>query len=465
MRADAQSEVREKLEELCSLVAQEAMQRDVNGLLAKDSELWEKLTADRIVHFNGHAIVKPSRCHFNRLVWHSDSRKAFLRDFLKEHTELAQLLLLLEQEGVERKPASALIERLLDDTANKAVDSGAMPTQIELNEATDTMMRRLLKEPITALVKAYMIGLWLETEDVLQVDPRVSFRRIEAADYESVGPVGRSQLVDEFLQHYVTAILEIRAPFPRGCQPQIALNTVVDLMRLYKVGSISCVRCSTTPMVGFGACVFPRVPPPHLTYPLGQDDIQPLQQLFRRTQEPLGECYKRLEGGGVSLSQDGTVLDEKGPVAIAMARYREALLNVASVEQRIVNATSCLEALLLKSNERGALKRSLSQRLAVLLSCVGEQPHVVMERSSKAYRIRSNYVHGEAIRKSDEKAAKDLAGLFFDYARKTLLLFLQLGALETAAKETLVEQLDDAMIDSAIKKKLEEKCVEHTAVT
>ena len=75
----------------------------------------------------------------------------------------------------------------------------------------------------------------------------------------------------------------------------------------------------------------------------------------------------------------------------------------------------------------------------------------------KSYVIRSNYVHGSVKRLSSNKEAMERAKRALAYARNTLLLFLQLGILDSKHKDSFIDEIDEALLSPQRRSELAKK--------
>ena len=138
---------------------------------------------------------------------------------------------------------------------------------------------------------------------------------------------------------------------------------------------------------------------------------------------------------------------------LALDRYDEAVLSSKDLDKRVTYAISALEAILLKSNE-SELKHKLAQRSSILLKCVGKNPLKIYNEISKAYKIRSKYIHGE-----HSKPNNNFVYSILDYTRIIVRISIQL--IDIIEKNKLVNLLDSALLDSKsfvrVKKLIDQK--------
>lgn len=126
-----------------------------------------------------------------------------------------------------------------------------------------------------------------------------------------------------------------------------------------------------------------------------------------------------------------------------------------------------MEALYLKKGE-AELSHRLQLRVGGLLRFSGfdeaRTPLDIREDVRTAYGIRSDFAHGSFIEEEKLKKSSDLARKVVDYARRSLLLFLQLKCLtdkdskylsDEGLKADIINMIDDSLLDLCAYNKLE----------
>jgi len=133
---------------------------------------------------------------------------------------------------------------------------------------------------------------------------------------------------------------------------------------------------------------------------------------------------------------------EASTIEIANSRYTSAVFQYRP-EEVITSSVTSLEALFL--NNEPELQHRLAQRVSIFLRLLGSQPdgYATYNATSKGYRIRSKFIHGDSLKPRDQPEANRIAPMLLDYARASVLAFLQL----TPKKTELLQQLDRATID------------------
>jgi hypothetical protein len=147
------------------------------------------------------------------------------------------------------------------------------------------------------------------------------------------------------------------------------------------------------------------------------------------------------------------------PIAIALERFNDALKE-QRVIRRITSAIMCLEALYLKEDETDELSFRLSQRTSAILLLAGLNPLETRDHLTRAYKIRNKFVHGSfKLQKYEDET---LAGKILEYARVSLLVFLQLKVLADDDKKSFIKNIDNSLLDHEshmnLKNKIEKSC-------
>jgi len=126
--------------------------------------------------------------------------------------------------------------------------------------------------------------------------------------------------------------------------------------------------------------------------------------------------------------------------------------NPFSIIDKLIDYTIGLESLYLL---RGEDKRqNLSLRIKALLSKDKSQEKQICRDIKKFYDIRSDIVHGSLM---DEKGDAFFCTNIYnygDYLRKSILAFLDLN-LKNPCKEVVLKSLDEAILNSALRKKIQ----------
>jgi hypothetical protein len=298
----------------------------------------------------------------------------------------------------------------------------------------------LENSPVDWQVKVWLRGVWLEDERY-EIKEGITLRRPNPSDFETetrfeLWPM-QSSAPGTLLGHFPSAILESVHRASNQQEIQREISAILDTMRLFKLGSVtseqtiisaqSILRIGTTQSLGRSLSNIYK-------YGLTADNVTPLQ-IFLDKMLPLLS----------SISESTTPHEGSSPISIALARFKDALLQQTSIESRITSAITCFEALYLKPKERMELAHRLSQRVSTLLRLLGFTPLKAYNELNQAYEIRSTFIHGSQIDSSRQKSATQLCETIMDYARISLVVFLQIQ--DTTEKKALIGKLDNALLD------------------
>jgi len=240
-----------------------------------------------------------------------------------------------------------------------------------------------------------------------------------------------------------SAILEVEKRAKDNLEPQVEVERLMTILRLFSVGAVLSVRSSWSAqsLVQFGTISSgprPFLIPPE-SYSLSKEGIEKLAN-FRARIEPL--IPPELIKGGERLDF----------IITSLQRYQDGLLKPESPESRITFAMMSLEALLLRGGER-ELVHHLSQRLAKVLSMIGNDAEEVYTRVKRCYNIRSKFVHGEPLEKDDRQYAADSLRSMLDYARASIVILLQVN--KDVRKEQFLELIDKSLLSQRSQDELE----------
>lgn len=220
--------------------------------------------------------------------------------------------------------------------------------------------------------------------------------------------------------------------------PDNESETVLDLLRLFKLASVVGIKStlSAKSIIQFAFGTSPNIVVGAI-YKEGfsASDVDSFKS-FVHTMTPLLAADKAEE---MNASNKAT------SIGIALSRYKEALLQPGLVESRITSAITCFEALYLKAHERMELSHRLAQRVAALLRLIDFEPLKVYGEVTRAYEIRSTFIHGSPIDADQKTSAQKLCDAIMNYARISLVLLLQLQS--KVDKEGFISKLDNSLMD------------------
>lgn len=236
-----------------------------------------------------------------------------------------------------------------------------------------------------------------------------------------------------------SAILEVTRRAKDENEIFTELQKLIYGLRLYSVSSVSRIRLhlDSSGVVSFPPTTVKSTPNTPFRYTLSSDNESNLQEFMTKMTPVVEEKIIEKE--------------EDDYLNIAFDRYKSALNDNDSDESRLTSAIMALEALLLKDEERAELSERLSRRTDILLSFFSYQEIEVSRKVRRAYEIRSRYVHGSKIGEED---ISELTERIMDYARKCIVLFLQVP--EDEGKDNLLSAIDRSSLQDESKKSLEE---------
>jgi len=444
MQVDKYEALTEKLMQLVVEACARAKQYRDTGSLEARQEQFARQIVNRLDYHGEHIMVNLELQAFDKSVWAAADKQRFIVDFLKNCARFDEILSACQ----DRESVTNDVRRFLNGILGRAHSQDFDVDQSSLRQRCTVLASELTGREIAFTSIAYLGGIWLTDADEIPLGDRLRLRRMRKQDYEAEGVLGRLPVFGQEFNHCVTAAMELRVTAKFGSWPMSILSVATDVLRLFRLGSITCVQFKTDPHVGIGGMLFTRASFPRFTYGFSKADAAAWCKLCEKMWDALWASHEQPEGGGIAVRQDGIVLDSTNHVGVAMVRYRAAILGEQPLGERLVQSISCLEALFLKSSERNELSRRLAQRTSLLLRLVGADPMSVARDLLQGYRIRSKHVHGDIINKADKARTEELCLNILDFARKALQVFLQLRIDEKRKKEELLDRLDNAMLSS-----------------
>ncbi len=312
-----------------------------------------------------------------------------------------------------------------------------LPEEI-LVDTISTFINDLEKGPVEWNLEIWIDGVWLEDEEY-DIYEGLKIRRPKPSDLESERPfyLALSPMPGLGFRKTSSAILELTYRAREPVQFQDEIENIINCLRLFRLGSVFSVKIEEHPksILTFGGTIGSgRIFASAYKYPISKKDIPKLVELIGKIKSLLPK--------------------EIDPVHIALQRYNDALLRPESIESRITSAITCFEALYLKAKERMELSHRLSQRAAALLGLFGFIPLQVYNDLSRAYDVRSTFIHGSLTEPENHKDVAQLAEKSLNYARISLLIFLQLK--NSTDKDKFISRIDNSLLDMNARSKLEE---------
>jgi hypothetical protein len=281
--------------------------------------------------------------------------------------------------------------------------------------------------------------------DVVEIAEECKIKRPESVDLEYEISYESFPMFDPMMSHHIPSAIMTMEYRAKG-QPEMLrkIERIVAVLRLFKVGSISTVRTKWNPtsLLYFGGTSSrTSLSSATFKYELNKEDEKKLQTFFEIIEPKIPtEVIEKGKG-------------ETNFITIAFDRYNDSLLKPDIPESRLASAIMCLEALYLKDDERGELTERLSQRTAVAINFFGYNSLEVFNILKKSYDIR-RFVHGSKIEKEEPKDLTKLTEKVIDYARISIVMFLQIQ--ELIEKDKFISILNNSLLDDKAKQKLKE---------
>jgi hypothetical protein len=301
--------------------------------------------------------------------------------------------------------------------------------------------------PTEWTITAWLDGIWVEANQRVEIGSWLTLRRPDAADLERAYSIEARSITSLIggapVRSMPSAILEMNVSCKDQNDAAVILDRAVILLRMFRLASVVLSRVEYAPRS--------IIRLPVATHPSSFAESPYEYSLTKEDDPALRELFDRMNPLVTSSTWEAAMSNDH--LDIALTRYNEALIRPATVESRITSAITCLEALFLKAGERGELSMRLALRVAALLQHFGFVPWEVHKRVSRAYKVRSAFVHGAAAKRHRGQLG-ELCWMILEYCRVALLLFYQLK--ETVTKDSMVAQLDRSLLDDAAVRKLKD---------
>ena len=325
---------------------------------------------------------------------------------------------------------------------------GSSIREIDNHDITDYIMvfiSELEHNPILWRSVVWLDGIYLET-DLIKIDDSIKIKKPEPKDLEYEFSRGifppHTELTSTHGFPSAIMCLEYRAV--GAPEMQNAIDKIINILRLYKIGSISGIKTkfsSLSTLQLIGTVSRSSITSTNFKYGLKKEDEEQLRIFFKVINSKIPDEVVRKGTGEVDF------------ITIAFDRYNDSILKQDVPESRLLSAIMSLEALYLKDDEMNELSERLAQRAALVLSFYNYDPLEVFNIIKRSYNIRSRFVHGSKIEKDDQKDVMLLVEKVIEYSRKSLIIYLQIN--ESIDKNKFLNILTKSLLDKDAKEKLQ----------
>jgi len=373
-------------------------------------------------------------------IWNSKDKLDFINNSTKSFSEYSRLVSCISSNyAIKVEQADLNLKKFLDIFINLSTDNEV--TDSQLVKCITTFIGDLEGHPIKRDFKVFIRGLWTDREH--EISRGLIIRPFKPIDFEIDIPLYR--LDSEKHDRWSSLILELNYKSKRVQQAEDEIEFILTCFRLFRLGSVegSCLEVKPQSFLEHQYMrSSDREDYPNYRYHLLEEDIPKLIDLITRLN---------------ASPQKEVIINSKknmSPQAIALERFCDSLLYPGKLESRITSAINSLEAIYLKKDERAELSHRLGQRASILLSFFGYNSTIKTYNDiHRAYMIRSNYIHGSVNdNESRDQSINDLTKRIIDYARISILIFLQL--MPTIEKDTLINKIDNSLLDNKARDKL-----------
>lgn len=412
------------------------------GALIQTRTLYVKPKIEGFEYEEGLISHGVSWTHVEKEEWHWKDQYDFIHKVVEQIPEHSDCIAEISKKyKIPNRQAEYWLSRFVQILADKAVDP--LSDEFIVDQVT-TFIRDLDKSPRDWRIKVWLDGIWLE-EEQYELAGEMVLRRPNPADFEIERRFDMSPVHDPFpFRGTPSSVLEFSFRAKESHEVRAEIGRILDVLGLFRLGSISAPRIEMLPRSIISGGTFTISSSPVATpykYALRSADIGPLTSLIKKIKPMLPSPFD-------------TPTDGIDPLGIAFQRYKDALYQRGTIESRITSAITCLESLYLKARERMELSHRLSQRISALLRLFEFIPLKVYKDVSRAYDIRSTFIHGSQVEEKQQQSAPKLCETVLEYARVSLLVFFQLKG--TVEKEELINKLDNSLLEEKALQKTKE---------
>jgi len=431
-----------------------ASRHDADGKRINSKVLVVRPVITQLKYNDGNISHTKSIEYIEKDEWHIIDQFEFIQNTVKEFEEYKQCVKsIVEQFNVTDKEADSKLTRYVQVVITRYFDD---QDNFSVLDAVSSFIQDIDDTPIIWQVQGALQGLILAEEEI--DIGRYKLRRPKPSDFEieerfDTIALGTPLRDFDMLGRMPTAFLEYKTRAVTHNEVYVEYNRILDLLRLYKLGSILSVSFRPKPisiirMAGWQS-------------PTGRHGIPYKYKVTADETEAVDKFINDNETHLVRISnEDGR--DDRCPLLVSLTRYRDALSTIGALESRVTSAITCLESLLLKAQERSELSHRLCQRASYILNHFAFNPIKTYEMLQRAYDVRSTYIHGSELEEDRRKDLNELAQESIEYARIIFCVFLQLSV--KYAKDSLIKKIDNAILDNEAKENLTQIIMESVKV-
>lgn len=308
----------------------------------------------------------------------------------------------------------------------------------------DSLVCDVTHAPREFRMKLWLTGLQLNDDEIL-VSKALTLRRPNKRDLQIRVPAESREPAYSGLPPFsFTCLADLRMTLSGERTAQVEADRLITILRLFRLGSVASSRIDTISESfysrGSHAMRAPNVIGCHVSEVSGNDA------------ESLAALLETL--GPLTPSRYGETDRPHDYISTALDWYSRSLLESGPWEARIAWAVVCLEALF--GDSKTELNFRLSLRIVSLLRCLGFKPLEIKKNMSRAYDVRSKYVHGVPRKEGSAEDVRELLLAVADYARVACVVMMQLNT--KFEKKAILLALDEALIDDVRREEVQAWC-------
>lgn len=338
----------------------------------------------------------------------------------------------------QRMQAPIYLQRFCSKVSLKFLNTDHV-TEPDIDEFVKIFISDVNDRPVQVKITIGLTGIILEPDEIW-INPNYRLRKPKIEDFESEENLMSSFPTFNFPNP--TVFLEISMEVNNQKMITNAIERSITIFRLYHSGMIrntgyqissSSIFFDWNGMIGFND--HSEI---HDKYLIKNSEVQNFIQFWDKISDKIPKSFFQTDK-----------IDFK---TISYNRYSDALKYDALIERRISTAIMGLESIFLRSGgENAELLLRLSLRIIQLLKNISYDPTSVMQVIKDAYKIRSTFLHGDALPKDKEQkisarygnSLNNLLQVTLDILRVSVIISITLPV----SKEIFVKTLDDSLLD------------------
>lgn len=282
-----------------------------------------------------------------------------------------------------------------------------------INKCIEILKSELELKPSFYRNITQLAGLFTDLDEI-KINEEVMIRKVKKEDFETEvyydAPVRDTTPFNNLL-----SILTFEKAFKDDLQKSVYLGCILNVMRLFKIGSIYAIKSITdkeTMLALWGSSHSSTIKSytSHWKYAITEENMKNFSKFVDDFSSIIFNQYNESSFRYLRL---------------ALERYEWALIEMQDIDRRLLHAVMGFEALFSKEKESSVTKHRYGLRIAKMLSFLDKhKPNRIKDDFINAYGLRNDVVHGNLCDTKWLEEANEIFPRILDYLRLSIIIFL-----------------------------------------